>query len=242
MTDVVRRGRHGLRKHAAGGVKILAERRVAGVNARMLTPRRRDPQLQDFLDAAQTTLALAAPPRGVVVSAAVERLFSRLARVGPAAAPAKAPRPPAHRVLESALGLAREASPALSVLADHLERLDPRLEWKRSTRERAPDTMLADGYCGAIVVGADGLEQRDDVRIGISLMAPGVTYPDHRHPPEEIYIALSGGEWRQNAEPWHAPGRGGLVHNPPDIVHAMRATAAPLLAVWFLIIDDPNGE
>ena len=30
------------------------------------------------------------------------------------------------------------------------------------------------------------------------------------------------------------PGIGGVVHNAPDVVHAMRATSAPLLAVWCL--------
>ena len=26
--------------------------------------------------------------------------------------------------------------------------------------------------------------------VGVSLMAPAVQYPDHRHPPEEVYLAL----------------------------------------------------
>ena len=29
--------------------------------------------------------------------------------------------------------------------------------------------------------------------VGISLMAPHVRYPDHRHPPEEVYVSLAGG-------------------------------------------------
>jgi Dimethlysulfonioproprionate lyase len=38
---------------------------------------------------------------------------------------------------------------------------------------------------------------RDDVTLGISLMAPHVRYPDHQHPPEEIYVSLaSGAGWR----------------------------------------------
>ena len=39
---------------------------------------------------------------------------------------------------------------------------------------------------------------------------------------------------------WHAPGPGRLVHNPPGIVHAMRGTDVPLLAIWFLLpLDQP---
>ena len=65
-------------------------------------------------------------------------------------------------------------------------------------------------------------------------MAPDTQYPDHRHPPEEIYVVLSGGQWRQGSNPWHEPGTGGLVYNPPNVVHAMRSTEQPLLALWFL--------
>jgi hypothetical protein len=56
----------------------------------------------------------------------------------------------------------------------------------------------------------------------------------HRHPPEELYAVLSPGSWRQDAKPWHEPGLGGVVYNHPNVVHAMRSTEAPLLAVWCL--------
>jgi hypothetical protein len=45
---------------------------------------------------------------------------------------------------------------------------------------------------------------------------------------------LSPGSWRQDAKPWHEPGLGGVVYNHPNVVHAMRSTEAPLLAVWCL--------
>ena len=68
-----------------------------------------------------------------------------------------------------------------------------------------------------------------------SRVAPRVRYPDHQHPPEEIYVVMSEGEWRQENHPWFSPGAGGIVHNPPDIVHAMRSADAPLLAIWCLL-------
>ena len=88
---------------------------------------------------------------------------------------------------------------------------------------------------------SEGLEIRRDVWIGVSLMAPHMRYPDHRHPPEEIYIALSSGEWHQASKPWHEPGIGKLVYNPPNIVHAMRSADQPLLAVWFLWTGQTNA-
>ncbi|MBM3522734.1 MAG: transcriptional regulator [Alphaproteobacteria bacterium] len=197
----------------------------------------REASLQDLLDAAMTILTSEAPRHGDIVVAAAQRLRARLAKPGRASRPEAMQRLPAHRVLAPALALARETSPALAVLADRFSRIESSLAWKPSMRPGDPGMDLDDGYAGAIIVGPGGLETRDDVKIGVSLMTPGNAYPDHAHPPEEIYVVLSGGEWRQNAGPWHAPGRGGLVHNPPGITHAMRATQAPLLAIWFLLVD-----
>ena len=143
----------------------------------------------------------------------------------PAAAPAPVQQPAcAH------LPAALAATPA--PLAAAFGALAPHLAW------RARDGLA--GYAGAPVLGPAGLQQRGGLVAGISLLAPHTAYPDHHHPPEEIYLVLSGGEWTNAETPWHAPGPGGLVHNPPGIVHAMRAGETPLLALWFLLpLDQP---
>jgi len=101
-----------------------------------------------------------------------------------------------------------------------------------------------DSHADAAIVGPepDALEQRSDVRVAISLMALGITYPDHRHLPEEVYIVLSEGEWRQESAPWRTPGIGGIVYNPHDIVHAMRSSrSSSLLAIWCLPVNTPDA-
>jgi hypothetical protein len=45
---------------------------------------------------------------------------------------------------------------------------------------------------------------------------------------------LSRGHWRQDDDPWVEPGIGGLIHNPANIVHAMRSGDQPLFAIWCL--------
>ena len=85
-----------------------------------------------------------------------------------------------------------------------------------------------------MIVGPNGLETHDHVQIGVSLMAPDTVYPDHQHVPEEVYLVLSSGDWRQNAGAWHEPAIGGIVYNPPNIVHGMRSRTSPLLAIWCL--------
>jgi quercetin dioxygenase-like cupin family protein len=119
-------------------------------------------------------------------------------------------------------------------LADAFVVIEPHLTWKVRAGAETLGQEFLDGHANATITGPEGLEIRSDVRIGVSLVAPHARYPDHHHPPEEIYVALSDGQWRQALDPWHEPGMGGLVYNPPNIVHAMRATERPLLALWFL--------
>jgi quercetin dioxygenase-like cupin family protein len=134
------------------------------------------------------------------------------------------------------LGLARRQPDPVGALADAFDAIEPFLNWQiRPGAEAVGETFLQ-GHANAAIIGEEGLEIRSDVRVGVSLMAPHTQYPDHQHPPEEIYIALSGGQWRQANAPWREPGTGGLVYNPPNIVHAMRARERPLLALWFLWI------
>jgi hypothetical protein len=133
-----------------------------------------------------------------------------------------------------ALENARSQQGALGALAQAFGVIEPQLHWRIRAGAETQGESFLDGHANATIVGPEGLEIRRDVWIGVSLMAPHIRYPDHRHPPEEIYVVLSDGQWRQASDPWHEPGIGGLVYNPPNVVHAMRSTERPLLALWFL--------
>jgi prepilin-type processing-associated H-X9-DG protein len=115
-------------------------------------------------------------------------------------------------------------------------RLEAQLDWGR--RKSADPTNLAfwDGHANAMILGPGGLEERADIWVGATLMAPGVTYPDHNHPPAEVYLPLSHGEWRNAETEWTDPGLHGFIYNPAGIKHAMRSGPAPFLALWFLPI------
>ena len=123
---------------------------------------------------------------------------------------------------------------SVSAHAMAMQALSASLDWWRRPDAEEVGEPFASGHANAMVVGPRGLEHRSDVWIGISLIAPHVDYPAHRHKPEEVYLVLSEGEWQQNNGSWHEPGIGGVVHNPPDIVHAMRSGSKPLLATWCL--------
>lgn len=125
--------------------------------------------------------------------------------------------------------------PLLQRMLGRFTSLEPRLQWRRRSKyDGTASENFADGHANAMIVGPGGLEGRDDVWLGVTLMAPGVRYPDHDHAPEETYLVLSDGEFRQGDNAWFAPGKGGTFYNLPNIKHAMRSLNTPLFAFWAL--------
>ena len=108
------------------------------------------------------------------------------------------------------------------------------------------DQFMA-GHVNAQIIGPEGLDVRQDLIVGVTLMRPGLDYPDHQHEPQELYLVLSDGRWRQgidkgsskNMGDWHTPGLGGLVYNKSNVMHGMKSVATPLIALWCLPLDKP---
>ncbi|MEJ0020783.1 MAG: dimethylsulfonioproprionate lyase family protein [Acetobacteraceae bacterium] len=209
----------------------------------------RSPDLQLFLTAAEAAIRLGSGGDGSGVDrsgvdgaahAAGERIFAALRTPSPQAGGPGTDRLPVCGHLAPALAQVRGQAGPVGALADAFAGIEPRLHWKVRPGAATHGEGFLNGHANATIVGSEGLELRRDVWIGVSLMAPNTRYPDHRHPPEEVYVVLSEGEWRQADDPWHAPGIGGLVYNPANIVHAMRSTERPLLALWFLWTEQNN--
>ncbi len=197
----------------------------------MTPPRSAD--LQSFLAVAEAAIRQGSCSDAQAHLAA-DRIFTALQTPSSQAERQGATRLPVCSHLQVALEHARQQDGPVSALADAFALIEPKLDWKVRPGAETHGERFTNGHANANIIGAEGIETRRDVWVGVSLMAPHTQYPDHRHPPEEIYIVLSGGEWRQADNPWHAPGIGSLVYNPPNIVHAMRSLEQPLLALWFL--------
>ena len=193
----------------------------------------RSPDLQSLLALTEAVIHQASDSEGPMHSASA-RVFAALRTPSTQASPAATARLPVCRYLPTALENARREPAAVGALADAFGAVEPRLNWQTRPGAETLGEPFLNGHANATIIGPAGLEVRYDVRVGVSLMAPHIRYPDHRHPPEEIYVVLSSGQWHQANGPWVEPGIGGLVHNPPNIVHAMRASEQPLLALWFL--------
>jgi hypothetical protein len=193
----------------------------------------RSPDLQLLLSLAEAAIRDGPGAKGPERVAA-ERMFTALQAPSTQAGRPATARLPVCSHLTTALERARCQPSRISALADAFDAIEPRLKWKIRPGAETQGGQFLNSHANATITGSDGLEIRGDVTIGVSLMAPHTRYPDHRHPPEEIYVVLSGGEWRQGCDPWHEPGIGGLVYNPLNIMHSMRSAEQPLLALWFL--------
>jgi hypothetical protein len=166
----------------------------------------------------------------------IDAVLARLERVAPSPSRDARDRLAVEGWLGPALAEARRAGGMAEALANAFAAIEPDLAWGRRRGSEAGRDRFADHHANATIVGPGGLEAREDVWVGVSVMAPQIRYPDHAHPPEEVYLSLSDGEWRQEQRPWHRPGIGGLVHNPPNVLHAMRSGPRPLLAIWWLLL------
>jgi hypothetical protein len=195
---------------------------------------RRLPEIQAFLDALFPCLV--ASTRGDAADAAfVAHLDDRLREPGHASGVRPGPRLEVFDHLDAAIDGLAQAAPSLRRLGAAFATAAPVVPWSRRPHQGSDAERFAAGHGNALLVGPGGAEERADVRLGVSLMAPHIRYPDHSHPPDELYLVLSDGEWRRGDGAWFRPGVAGTVRNPPGIVHAMRAGSAPLLAVWGLI-------
>lgn len=192
----------------------------------------RDPKLQRVVDL--TADCIAGQAQADAASAAA-RVFGCLAAgVGAEARPAPRHLSVCDQHLVPVMAGLTGRGGRLAELGRAFADLTPQLAWDRRKTSTPADQPFHDGHANATLIGPGGLEQRDDVWVGASLMAPGILYPDHSHPPEEVYLALSDGAWWSAEMDWTEPGAGGLIYNRPGVLHAMRSGRTPFLALWIL--------
>ena len=97
--------------------------------------------------------------------------------------------------------------------------------------------MAAYGYV-EIAGPKDALFHATAIRCGLLVLGPGLHYPMHAHPAEEVYHPLTeGGGWRRGAEGWRQVPAGRAIHHAPMVPHETKAGAATLLALYCWIGD-----
>ncbi|MBB5550885.1 dimethylsulfoniopropionate lyase [Rhizobium lentis] len=198
----------------------------------------RGDSLQLFLDAAsQAFQRFATAPEA---RRSIRQFLAALGHPGTARAGGGS-RLPVCAYLDVALAIDSSYDPSLGRLIEAFKGIEPMLEWHRRTKyDHSASDNFAGGHANAMIIGPGGLEERSDLWLGVTLMAPHVRYPDHDHAPEEVYLVLSEGEFRQGDGNWFSPGIGGSFYNVPGIKHAMRSVDTPLFAFWALLAERPH--
>jgi hypothetical protein len=119
-------------------------------------------------------------------------------------------------------------------LAAALAELSPSFVWRQNPNyvRRPPSPEFLDGYGYAVIAGPGGLAPTG-IAVGVLLLAPGILYPAHAHPAEEIYVVLDpASRWQRAGEEWRESMGGAAIHHPPRVAHAMQAGGAPLCALY----------
>jgi len=107
------------------------------------------------------------------------------------------------------------------------------LRWAQTYTEADFGRDFLDRYGWTELTGTRGHFASDTVAAGFLLLGPGVTYPDHHHVAEEIYIPLTPAtEWRKGDGAFVARAAGETIHHPSNVSHAMRTGSEPLLALY----------
>lgn len=113
----------------------------------------------------------------------------------------------------------------------------PELSW-------VPSTRLDDAGTEAGLAPLNDVRTLPGTQCGLMLLRPHGTYPLHSHPPQELYLPISGaGQWRFGGSTEFRPlGPDELVYNHPNDVHSVVAGDEPLLALYILWGASVSGD
>jgi hypothetical protein len=114
-------------------------------------------------------------------------------------------------------------------LRNHLLELAPSLPWKPSHR-------VDDGGAGVALLDFSECLDLGTLTVGAMAVGPHNAYPEHQHPPLELYLVLGGSaQWRfGGSDGYRNVDAGGLVVNQPDDLHGVRTADDAVLAVYVL--------
>lgn len=131
------------------------------------------------------------------------------------------------------LPIAEELGPGTSDLGRRFRELAPTLPWTTGRGDH-------EGTDRGLVVLND-LFDLGTVTAGMLCVAPAKIYPEHDHPPQELYVLLDGtAEWRFGGADDYLPlAPGTTLYNHPSDRHGIRVGDEAVVAMYVLW-DDPT--
>ena len=132
-------------------------------------------------------------------------------------------------LLDRSIELAHaESRPLARILAAQRDEL----RWGQTYTAADIGQRFIDNYGWVELFGTRGHYVNDKVAAGFLMLGPDIEYPDHHHLAEEVYIPLTGGEWRMGDAPFRQRRGGEVIHHASNVNHAMRTGSEPLLALY----------
>jgi Dimethlysulfonioproprionate lyase len=133
----------------------------------------RDEALQRFTDA--VLAAYREHAHGTESRASLDRIAACLETPAP-----RRTRPgsrlPVCAHLDTALAV-ETGKDSLRALIETFRAIEPSLEWqRRASFDETASSNFPDGHANAMILGPAGLENRNDIWLGVSLMAPGALH------------------------------------------------------------------
>jgi hypothetical protein len=107
------------------------------------------------------------------------------------------------------------------------------LRWGQTYTEADFGSAFMEAYGWTEIFGTRGHFANNAFAGGFLLLGPHITYPDHHHIAEEIYIPLTGGtRWRKGGGEFVTRLAGEIIHHPSEVAHSMATGDEPLLALY----------
>ena len=123
--------------------------------------------------------------------------------------------------------------PPLGDVTRHL----PYLPWTRTEGDSSASSHLTQRAANANIIGPGALFPREDIFLGLTLIAPNTLCPSHHHPDAELCHPLMGGAtWIIGGVARKLAPRDVIV-SPPQAVHAIHTDHQPVLALFVRLLS-----
>ena len=93
------------------------------------------------------------------------------------------------------------------------------------------------------ILGPDAYWHSSQLASGFLILGNDVTYPQHWHEAEEIYLPISGNaEWYREDQGWQRQPVGTVIHHNSGVKHGTRTIGEPLIALYLWRGGDLNQK
>jgi len=151
------------------------------------------------------------------------------------------PRP--QPVLEFLPRLAAQASSCYREILDLLIEAKPGLRFGLTYEEADFGTDFLRQYGWVKMLGPDAYWHSEQLASGFLILGDNITYPQHWHEAEEIYLPICGDcEWYRQDTGWQLRTTGSLIHHASGVRHATRTTGDPMIALYLWRGGDLNQK